>query len=360
MAEFDFKKLKADGKAKVTVDHQAHETMVAAVFEKAGVARQDARATAQTLVLADLRGMDTHGTWNLVKGYTGGLMKGDINPRPKFKVVHETPSTATVDGDKGLGILAGRFAMGLAIEKAAKVGTGSVAVLNSKHFAMCQAYPIMALGHDMIGMAVTSNGIAMVPTFARDAWTGTNPIAFAAPADKEPPFVLDMATTVTAAGKLGIAKQWGVDVPRDWLAPPEEGAKELQPGLMRQPPLGFTREMSSHKGWGLAVMVDILAGVLSANGVPGMLPPGAPSAHYFQAMRVDGFRPAADFKRHMDEMLRAVRNLAPAKGHDRVLYAGLLEWESEQKRRKEGIPLPPWTVDYFRSACAELGVKCAF
>ncbi len=265
-----------------------------------------------------------------------------------------------MDGDKGLGILAGRFAMNLAIEKAAKVGTGSVAVLNSKHFAMAQAYPLMAIEHDMTGMSVTSNGIAMVPTYARDAWTGTNPISFAAPANKEPPFVLDMATTVTAAGKIGIAKQWGVSVPDGWFAPPDEGATPLQPGLSRQPPVGLTREMGSHKGWGLAVVVDILAGVLSANGVPGMLPPNAPSGHYFQAMRVDGFRPAADFKRYMDEMLRSIRNLAPAEGHDRVLYAGLLEWESEQKRRKEGIPLPPWTVEYFRTACAELGVKCAF
>jgi len=337
---------------------------VAALFKATGMSDRDARGSAEVLVDADLTGIDTHGvSYNIAYHYIPGLTSGYINPKPDVRVVHETPSTATVDADRAVGMVAGLFAMNVAIEKAAKTGAASVAVKNSSHCAHVGYYARMALKRDMIGIALSANGPrVMVPTHGKDPWMGTNPIAFAAPAGKEPPFVLDMATTVVAAGKLAIARAFGVAAPVGWAQ--DENAAPVTAMVQGtrvhgQPPLGGTHEQGSHKGYGLGLMSDILCAVLPGEAVSGMLPQlprGGRFCQYYQAIRIDAFRPASEFKADMDEMLRALRRQPSAPGEPPVIYPGIVEHEAYQKRLKSGIPVPKHAIDYFKSIAAELRV----
>ena len=333
---------------------------VSALFQRAGMSREDSGAAAEVLVEADLMGADSHGVCYSLAGRVRGLASGGINATPNIRVVHETPSTALVDGDGGLGLVVSRWAMDLAIAKANEVGIGAVSVRNSNHCGMVAFYPMMALQHDMIGYTASSTpGASVVPTFARDPVLGTNPIGFAVPADQEPPFVLDIATSIVASGKIGIARALGVDIPPGWRID-EEGNPVTDPtatSRSRGVPLGRTRELGSHKGYGLAVMVDILSGLLSGDGPGFMLPAPRKCSHFFQAIRIDAFRPADEFKKDMDRALRHLRALPPARGHDRVYYAGLQEAEMKARRLREGIPLPPHTVEALEDLASEFEVE---
>ena len=336
---------------------------VASLFSAAGMPADEARQAADVLVDADLNGIDTHGVgYNIEFHYLWGLSSGHINPTSEYRVVHETPSTAVVDADRGMGLVVGQFAMKVAIDKAQVAGSGCVAVPNSSHFGPAGYYARMALPHDMIGVTMSSGGpIVVVPTFGRDPWMGTNPIAVAAPAGSEPPFVLDMATSTVAYGKLAIAAAFGVEVPDGWAL--DDQGRPLTSfssteAIHGQPPLGGTREQGSQKGFGLAMVADILGAVLPGERVSGLVegPRNGRFCHYFQAIRVDAFRPVADFKADMDEMLRAIVKLPTAAGHDRVLYPGLPEHEEYQKRIAGGIPLPENVIAYLKRAADEMGV----
>ncbi len=332
---------------------------VTVLFGRAGLSQEDAAGAAEVLVEADLAGADSHGVCYSLPSRVHGLAGGKLNPSPDIRIVHETPSTALVDGDNALGLTASRRAMDIAIAKAHEVGTGTVALRNSNHCGMIAYYPMMALSHDMIGLAMsTTPGASILPTFAKDPIMGTNPIGFAVPADKEAPVILDIATSVVATGKIAIARALGIDVPEGWQVG-EDGnpitdvtATKGSRGL----PLGGTRELGSHKGYGLALMVDVLCGVLSGNGAGFLLPLPRSCSQYFQAIRIDAFRPADEFKQDMDVALRHLRELPPAEGHERVYYAGLQEGEMRAKRLKDGIPLPPHTVGALKDLASEFEV----
>lgn len=339
-------------------------SFVSALFKAAGMPDQDAAGAAEVLVDADLTGIDTHGvSYNIAYHYMAGLTSGYMNGRPKMRVVHETPATAAVDADRALGMVSGRYAMELAMEKAGRVGMGSVAVKNSSHCAHVGYYARMALKKDMIGIALSAGGLrVMVPTHGKDPWMGTNPIAFAAPADKEPPLVLDMATTVVAAGKLAIARAFGVKVPEGWAqdgdAHPITDVNSVQ-RVHGQPPLGGTHEQGSHKGYGLGLMNEVLCGVLPGEPLSGLMMDvarGGRFCQYYQAIRIDAFRPAAEFKSYMDKMLRSLREQPSAPGQPPVIYPGVPEHEMRAKRMKQGVPVPRHAIDYFRSIAAELKV----
>ena len=234
------------------------------IFIKMGANKSDAK-TADTLLSADLRGVDSHGVARL-NGYVRLWEKNRINADPSIKVVHETPSTATVDGDAGLGLVVAPFAMKLAIEKAKVAGTGWVAVKNSNHYGIAGYHSMMALEHDMIGMSMTNASPLVSPTFSKERLLGTNPIAVAIPANEEPPFVGDFATTPAANGKLEVLQRKGEDAPLGWIQNNEgkgttnsHGVKEGGAWL----PLGGTREHGSHKGYILGSIVDIFSAVLS-------------------------------------------------------------------------------------------------
>ncbi|MFN4286352.1 MAG: Ldh family oxidoreductase [Lacibacter sp.] len=325
------------------------------VFERMGCSAADAALASRVLLQADLRGIDSHGIARL-SGYVRLWEAGRINSTPQLRVVHETPSTAVVDGDSGLGLVVAPFAMQVAIEKAKRVGTGWVSVQNSNHFGIAGYHALLALEHDMIGVAMTNASALVAPTFSKERLLGTNPIAVAIPAGEEPPFVADMATTTAANGKLEILQRKQQQAPTGWIQDAEglttTDAHALKTGGALLP-LGSDREHGSHKGYALGALVDILSGVLSgANYGPWVPPfpayvplpqhqPGKGLGHFLGAMRIDAFRPAADFKADMDQWLRRFRGATPVQGQEKVLVPGDPEREMERVRLRQGIPLLP-------------------
>ena len=338
---------------------------VASVFKACGMPDDDAILGAGVLVTADLRGVDTHGVSNEFRIYIQNLKSGTSNPVPEIRVLRETPATANVDSDAGLGIIMAPKAMEIAIEKANKVGMGVVTVRNARHLGMAAYHAMMALKHDMIGMCMTTPPAVVVPTFGAKPRLGTNPVAIAVPAATEPPFVFDAATSLVPHNKLGIALRMGVKLLPGWIATKdgtpvmeEVDAPPLGPhglALADLLPLGSTRELGSHKGYGFAAMVDILSGVMTGGGYSAN--PGRPNVgHYLAAYNIEAFVDTGEFKRTMDEWLQMLKSTPPAPGHERVLYAGLLEAETERERRANGIPLHPEVIDWFRITCAEFSV----
>jgi len=323
------------------------------VFLKMGCSETDAVLAADVLLRSDLRGIDSHGVARL-SGYIRLWEKQRINATPNIRVVHETPTTATVDGDGGLGLVVAPFAMKVAIEKARIYGTGWVAVKNSNHFGIAGYHALMAVEEDMIGISMTNASPLVAPTYANERLLGTNPMCYAFPAGKYPPVVVDMATSAAANGKLEIAQRANSPIPEGW-AQDKDGkgsinANELKAGGSLLP-LGSDKDHGSHKGYGLSATVDILTAVLSGANYGPWVPPFVaflePSAnpvgeglgHFFGAMRVDGFRPAEDFKHHLDnwiERFKGAKTVDPAK---RVIIPGEPEYDFEQERKVAGIPI---------------------
>ena len=341
-----------------------------AIFRQIGCPEKDAHTAAVTLLSADLRGIDSHGVARLI-GYVRLQEAGRANPKPNIRVIHETPSTAVVDGDSGLGLVVAPFAMQVAIEKAEKVGTGWVSVQNSNHFGIAGYHALQAVKKDMIGVAMTNASALVAPTFSVERLLGTNPICFAIPAGEEPPFVADLATTTAANGKLEILQRKSEEAPLGWIQD-KEGNPSVDPHELRSGgallPLGGDRDHGSHKGYALGAVVDILSAVLSgANYGPWVPPfpayvpmpvdmPGKGIGHFLGAMRVDAFRPADEFKHHMDNWIRRFRSAKPAPGHDKVLIPGDPEREMETERLAAGIPLLPAVVEDQKALALKLGV----
>ena len=323
------------------------------VFLKMGCSNEDADLATKVLLSADLRGIDSHGIARLV-GYVRLWEAGRINANPTIKIVHETPSTAVVDGDKGLGLVVAPKAMQIAMDKARQVGTGWVSVKNSNHFGIAGYHAMMALQSDMIGMAMTNASALVAPTYAAEKMLGTNPIAVAVPAGKEASFVADFATTTAANGKLEIAQRNNQPIPSGW-AQDANGFASNDAHILKQGgallPLGSEKELGSHKGYALGSIVDIFSAVLSGASFGPWVPPfpayvpmpenmpGEGLGHFLGAMRIDAFRPATEFKNNMDIWLNRFRNAKPANGHDRVFVAGDIERNMERERMKNGIPL---------------------
>jgi LDH2 family malate/lactate/ureidoglycolate dehydrogenase len=342
------------------VDHQKLKRFVGSAFEKLGVPKDDAEIAATVLVMADLRGVDTHGvirvspsTW-----YVKWLREGSMTPTPNIHVVTENGSTALMDGDAGMGMVIGHRAMELAIQKGKSSGVGMVGVRNSRHFGMAAYYAMLALPHDMIGIAMTNASRQVVPTFGREAKYGTNPICVAVPANSEIPFVLDMATTTAAAGKLEVAARHGKAVPLGWAldqnAEPTTDPKIAQKGR-RLLPLGGTREGGSHKGYGLAIVVEVLCGVLTGT-ITALNTPQEPRGHFFGAIRIDSFRSPEEFKNDMDRLIRELKSTPLIKGQERVLVAGEIEFETAKERARWGIPLHISVLEGLKELSAQLSI----
>ncbi len=325
------------------VDHRKLARFVNLAFQCLGVPENDAEVAADVLVQADLRGVDTHGVirFNPHSWYVKWLRDGEMKAKPDIRIVTESASSALIDGDGGMGMVVGHRAMALAIEKAKSSGVAMVGVCNSRHYGMSAYYAMQALPHDMIGIAMTNASKQVVPTFGREARFGTNPICLAAPAKDELPFVIDMATTTAAAGKLEVAARLGKAIPLGWAldenAAPTDDPRVAQKAR-RLLPLGGTREGGSHKGYGLAILVEILCGVLTGT-VTALNPIQDPRGHFFGAIKIDAFRAAGDFKIDMDRLIRELKSTAPVDGRDRVYVAGEIEFATAKERAEAGIPL---------------------
>ena len=340
------------------------------ILLKIGCSEEDAAIAADVLLSADLRGVDSHGVARL-SGYVRLWEAGRINAKPDVKVVYETPSTAVVDGDGGLGLVVAPFAMQVAIEKAKTAGTGWVSVKNSNHYGIAGIHAMQALQHDMIGISLTNASPLVSPTFSAERLLGTNPIAVAIPAKNQPPFVADMATTTAANGKLEILQRKGEEAPLGWIQD-KEGFPTSSPYGVKDGgallPLGGDREHGSHKGYALGAIVDILSAVLSGANYGPWVPPfvaflqpdpnpvGEGIGHFFGAMRVDAFRPADEFKANMDTWIGRFRNAKTTPGNEKVLIPGDPERELEVERREKGIPLIKPVEDDLRALGEKFGV----
>jgi LDH2 family malate/lactate/ureidoglycolate dehydrogenase len=323
------------------------------ILAKIGCSNMDAHLAAKVLLSADIRGVDSHGVARL-SGYVRLWEVKRINTAPRIRVLHETPSTAVADGGSGLGLVVAPFAMNIAIEKAKQAGTGWVSVQNSNHFGIAGYHAMMALPHDMIGIALTNASALVAPTFSVERLLGTNPICVAIPAGEEPPFVADMATTTAANGKLEMLQRKNEEAPVGWVQD-KDGKPSTNAGAIKSGgallPLGGNREHGSHKGYALGSVVDIFSAILSgANYGPWVPPfpayvpmpgdqPGKGIGHFFGAMRIDAFRPADDFKKNMDKWIKRFRSAKTVEGQQRVLIPGDPEREMEEVRMKNGIPL---------------------
>ncbi len=344
----------------IRVSHRKLLSFVAAAFEKLGVPKEDAEIGAYALVQADLRGVDTHGVIRFSPNawYVKWLTEGSMTAKPNVRVISETASSALLDGDRGMGMVVGHRAMEMAIRKAKESGIGMVAVRNSRHYGMSAYYAMMALPHDMIGIAMTNASRQVVPTFGREARFGTNPMCFAVPTGKELPFVLDMATTTAAAGKLELAARQDKPIPPGW-ALNEQAQVTDDPRVAQKArkllPLGGSREGGSHKGYGLAILVEILCGVLTGT-LTALNADQDPRGHFFGAIRIDTFRPVDEFKRDMDRLLRELKSTPPIEGQERVYAAGEIEFETADERREHGIPLLPSVLKGLRDVGAQVGV----
>ena len=341
--------------------HDALHETVSSIFEKMGVAREDAETGADVLVSTDMRGVETHGVSNMLRSYVQGYSDDSLNARPDWKIIRESPSSATIDADRGLAVILGPKAMEIAIDKARNVGVGVVTMFNAGHSGAIGHHAMLAAQADMVGMTATAGGLLVLPTFGAEPRMGTNPIAIAAPAKSEPFLLFDAATSAIAGNKLQLANRVGANMLGGWIAG-MDGAPILDEvplpdrGQYYQLPLGGTREQGSHKGYGFSLMSEVLASLLAGDQPTMVKKTGGAGHHYFAAYNIESFCDLDVFKENMDAMLRTLRETPPAPGHDRVMYPGLSEYEEEQERRAHGIPLHKEVIEWFADICAELQI----
>jgi LDH2 family malate/lactate/ureidoglycolate dehydrogenase len=344
----------------VMVSEAALRRATTQIFEKLGVSPEDAAIAADVLITTDLRGVETHGVSNMLRAYVRDYRAGKLDPRPGWTLEREAPATAVVDAGKRLGIIVGPKAMQLAIDKARRVGVGIVTVRNSGHFGAIGHFAMQAAAADMVGVCFTAAGLHVVPTFGAKPLLGTNPIAIAAPARREAPLLFDAATSAIAGNKIRLAMRIGSPLLPGWVTD-KDGTPimEEKPVFDRedfyQAPLGGTREQGSHKGYGLALMAEVLSTLLGG-ALPTMLDPGSGSKNQFAAYNIAAFTDLERFKDTMDDMLRTLRTAAPAPGQERVLYPGLSEAEELAERRAHGIPLHKEVIEWFGECTREMGL----
>ena len=336
-----------------TFSEETLRTFTRNIFLKMGCSEEHATLATDVLIKSDLRGIDSHGVARL-SGYVRLWEKNRINTKPNIQIVHQTPTTATVDGDAGLGLIVAPFAMKVAIEKAVKYGSGWVSVRNSNHFGIAGYHALMAVEKDMIGFAMTNASPLVAPTFANERLLGTNPMCYAFPAGKYPPVIVDMATSAAANGKLEIAQRSGKPVPEGWIQD-KYGDISTDPHELKGGgsllPLGSDRDHGSHKGFGLSATVDILSAVLSGANYGPWVPPfvsflepptdpvGKGIGHFIGAMRVDGFRPVEEFKTHLDNWIERFKSAKTNSPDQKVIIPGEPELEAELFRKINGIPI---------------------
>ena len=336
-----------------------------------GCSKEHALIASKVFLAAELRGLASHGMIR-IKDYYQLWRANRINTSPDIKVVHETPSTAVVDGDGAIGMIASTKSMEVAIEKAAKSGSGWVSTRGSNHFGIAGYYAMMALDHDMIGITMTNANPLVAPTFSVSRLLGTNPIAVAIPAGEQPPFIADFSTTPIARGKLAVAEKKGEKTLPGYVQD-KDGKTSDEPSILKEGgsmlTLGGDYEHGSHKGYCLSAIVDIFSAVLSGANFGPFVPPsvaylpvldkkvGEGTGHFFGAMRIDAFQSSTEFKAKMDEWIKTFRNAKSAPGKPAVKIPGDIEREKEKIIRKDGIQILPAIVQDLKEIADDLGVE---
>ncbi|MEK7270935.1 MAG: Ldh family oxidoreductase [Planctomycetota bacterium] len=352
---------------RIRVPLERIEAFVRAAFERLGVDPAEAGPAAVSVAASDLRENETHGLW-MMPYYVSALKSGQMNPKPKFRIDREGPAFALVDADNAFGLVTGRFAMNLAIRKAAEAGIAAVSVRNSNSLGYLGWFAGLAAEKRMIGIVMSNFGRpAVAPPDGLTRLVATNPIAIAAPGRHEAPFLLDISTSVVSEGKSRIAKARGKRLPCEWVQD-AEGRPSTDPDLSgpgpgSTRPLGVIPEHGAYKGFGLALAVDILCGLLSG-GVYGNyrerlgLDPVSvnSSSHFFLAINATAFRPDQELMNDMDMFLAVIRRSLPRPGVDHVRYPGLRAFEAEKANRKNGVPLAKDLLERMAKIAKDLGV----
>ena len=316
-----------------TVDAEQLRTQVTRVFERLGLPEADGRVVADHLVEADLRGVHSHGVIR-VPAYVNACKAGRINPHPDIRIVSDRGGQVVVDGDNGIGQLTAYRANQIAIERGKEHGMAGVALRRSNHCGTMAYYAIRAMQRGLIGFATTNAGINMPPTGGAKKLVGNNPFAMAVPTNRDWPMVLDMATSVVAGGKLDVARSKGERIPLGW-ARDAEGNPTDDPAKARE---GSLEPLGGPKGYGMAVMLDVLAGVLAGGRFGAGL--GAPgSAQYFQTLDVERYQPLDEFKARMDELIDQIHASPKLPGVERIYVPGEIEADLQQRRLIEGVPI---------------------
>lgn len=338
-----------------------------------GMSEEHAAITAELMTETDLRGVDSHGI-SMLPSYEQQRSLKQVNMRPVFRVKRETPTMALIDADASIGHPAAHHGMNVAVDKALAIGVGVVSVVNSNHFGAAGCYSKIAAGRGCIGMVTSATrGVMMVPTFAAEPVLGTNPFAFAAPAKRNRDFELDMATTTVAANKVKVYWLNRKPVPEGWVvdgrgAPVTDSAQAMDYlfGAAKQggiTPLGGTKELGSHKGYGLATMVHVLGGVLSGASFSPIRnrtqKVGDPNnlGHFFLAIDPKAFRDEGAFENDLDEVIDILHGTKRADPEQPVLVAGDPENATREARLHEGIPLPDDLIGLLRGVASRAGTR---
>ncbi len=341
----------------VRVKQEDMRHVVEGIFKSFEMPEAEAEAAADVLMYADIRGIDSHGVSNMMRAYVAGFRAGQINPTANLSRTLDHVAALNFDCDRGLGLAQSREMMLAVCERAKETGVAVATAFNGRHYGACAYYAHVGLDHDMVGISMTAGGLLVAPTQGAERMLGLNPLGIGAPADKEVPFIFDASMSSVAGNKIELLRRVGGHVLPGWVTdadgnPVMDETQVPQDFMML--PLGGTREIGSHKGFGLSFMIEILCGMLQGTG-------GGPHrrkgvAHYFMAIDVSRFTDLDGFKKDMDDYLRSILECKPAPGETRVVYPGYPEYEAELDRRELGIPYHPEVIEWFKKTTNELGI----
>ena len=341
----------------VRVPQEVMRNTVEGIFMSFGMSREGAEASADVLMYADIRGIDSHGVSNMMRAYVAGFRAEQINPKAKLTRTKDHVGAISYDCDRGLGLAQSREMMLAACERARETGVAVVTAYNGRHYGACAYYAHVAIEQEMVGMSMTAGGLLVTPTQGAERLLGLNPLGFGAPSDKQVPFIFDASMSSVAGNKIELLRRVGGNVAPGWVSD-QDGSPIMEesqvPRDFMMLPLGGTREIGSHKGFGLSLLIEVLCGVLTGTG-------GGPHrrrgvTHYFMAYDISKFTELDIFKQDMDEYLKSFLDCKPAPGESRVVYPGLPEHEAEVDRRANGIPYHPEVIEWFKKAAAECEV----
>jgi LDH2 family malate/lactate/ureidoglycolate dehydrogenase len=349
------------------------EQFIVAILTRAGVPPDDARIVSDVLVLADKFGIDSHGVNRLKTIYLDRIKDGILNPVTHLEVVKESPTTAVIDGNNGMGHVISHRAMSMAIDKAKKYGMGMVAVRNSSHYGFAGYYALMATRAEMIGITGTNARPSIAPTFGVENMLGTNPLTFGIPSDEPFPFLLDCATSITQRGKIELYAREGKPLPKGWVIDANgesktnsvEVLKDLVAGDAALTPLGGVgEETGGYKGYGYTTVVEILSAALQHGAYLKMLTGFHDGkkvpyrlGHFFIAIDINAFTEPDDFKKITGDILRELRASKKMPGQNRIYTAGEKEYESWLARKDKGVPFGLELLKEFEKLCYDYGLE---
>ena len=329
------------------------------VFCSSGLDREPAILVVDSLVDANLRGVDTHGLTRLLHKYVERVREQRVNLKPDIRIIRETPSTAVIDGDNGLGAIVSRFAIDVAIQKAKEAGSCWIGVRRSNHFGACGYWTRLISEADMIGFGVTNGPSNMAPWGGFTPYHSTNPISFAAPTGKGWNIVLDFSTAVAARGNMILFQAMGLPIPEGWSFDAQGNPTTDADEAMK----GTVVPIAGHKGYGLSFFIDLLCGILAGaqfgphiGRMYGEDDREQDVGHVFSSVNIEAMEDIEVFKRSVDQMIDEVHDIEPKKGFERIFVPGEIEAETTERRRIEGIPIPDEIIEEFRRLSEETGV----